>query len=418
MPNLDTLMFNISKWNLPTYDEKVIIDPLSDEKKYTWVVRNNGFYTKHFATRLAAFGCIPLEALAALQNLIKLPFQPIGAFLKYPIKMINAVLHIDALDKLDRRLSGISDIFETAKKVIGYTLGTFLTATYGIYDPAANVHIHKRFGLYTPIASVRQKKANEAVEKFKYDMKIYGVALPAGKRGGIFAVDQSARKNCLDAAAEERMLILRLKWNISKVLSEDCAKYKLKDLYELVQESKDYDTEELFNKMLNEYNEVLQKAIRSIKARLFEIAAKDPDENFREALNEFASSMNSLNAESYFEDIELIDEESTYNIEEIENSLNKKFGLFFKTEREKKIRKMRVQFERMLSKNEPLKEVPVDLNAPGKEREQTDEDEILKTEVPEQKPENEIVKEDPSEIDQTLPPVPQVAEGGGGCSIM
>ena len=46
----------------------------------------HGFAKRHIITRLATAGCVPLELLSSLQNLIKLCFLPFGIMLKYPLK--------------------------------------------------------------------------------------------------------------------------------------------------------------------------------------------------------------------------------------------------------------------------------------------------------------------------------------------
>ena len=43
----------------------------------------HGFAQRHIGTRAKAFIAAPVEILASLQNLIKLPFQILGAPLKY-----------------------------------------------------------------------------------------------------------------------------------------------------------------------------------------------------------------------------------------------------------------------------------------------------------------------------------------------
>jgi len=133
MNTLDRLMFSIKNWS-----QKEVVQSNNGE------IKSNGFATRFFATRLATIGCIPLEILSSLQNLIKLCLVSFGCAAKLPIKTTMICIKSKELKKLDKKLPSVNDIYNTAYKVAAYSAEIIITGTYGLWNPAGNVRLHEK----------------------------------------------------------------------------------------------------------------------------------------------------------------------------------------------------------------------------------------------------------------------------------
>lgn len=111
----------------------------------------HGFYQNHFKTRLTNIVCVPIELTASFQNMISLPVQVLGAFVKYTaVKPLRCVFPKTLkLQKFDEELPGIGKITAAFARAIGYFIGTFITLTLGSLSPRANLWLHKKFKLYS-----------------------------------------------------------------------------------------------------------------------------------------------------------------------------------------------------------------------------------------------------------------------------
>ena len=109
------------------------------------------FFVRHVSTRaIMTLGGVPVEILTSLQNLIFIPFQPIGLVSKYTIKILNMGIDSQRIRNFEEKyLPGFSDIFKTALKVFGYALGAIFTATIGFLYPWGNFRLHCGVGLVT-----------------------------------------------------------------------------------------------------------------------------------------------------------------------------------------------------------------------------------------------------------------------------
>lgn len=130
---------------------------------------STSFFKSQIGTRLTlGVGGIPLELLASVQNIIKLPFQVALATLKVPVKIINFALGSPTLKEYDHKLPGLLSLAKTVLKTIGYAIGTLFTATLGlILSPHKNYRLHVLFGLVTDMKAqqARQKLELEAVKQ-------------------------------------------------------------------------------------------------------------------------------------------------------------------------------------------------------------------------------------------------------------
>lgn len=106
-----------------------------------------------------AVSTIPVEFLSAAENLIRLPFQAAGAVVKYPVAILGFSARVlccgknglsEKLMDMQRALPGLKDVLFTAYKVIGFIIGTILTATIGLISSRANYAIHDKLGLIDP----------------------------------------------------------------------------------------------------------------------------------------------------------------------------------------------------------------------------------------------------------------------------
>lgn len=100
-------------------------------------------FTRNISSRAAMIlGGIPLELLAAIQNVISLPFQPIGICCKFSVKILNLCCGSQFLSDVEDSLPGIRQIFVTAYKIVAYTIGTIFTGILGLISPMANFRLH------------------------------------------------------------------------------------------------------------------------------------------------------------------------------------------------------------------------------------------------------------------------------------
>lgn len=111
----------------------------------------HGFIRRHVVSRIKNVEAVPLEFLASLQNLIKLPFQIIGMHAKY---FITTPLHfiapkVKVFKQMDDFLPGIKKTSATAARAIGYFVGAFVTFGLGTIAPGANLWLHKKAHLFS-----------------------------------------------------------------------------------------------------------------------------------------------------------------------------------------------------------------------------------------------------------------------------
>lgn len=130
---------------------------------------SNSFLKSQVASRLSLGMCgIPLELLASLQNMIKLPIQLALATLKVPVKIINFALCSPTLKEYDVNLPGFFSLAKTILKIIGYAIGTAFTATLGLLvSPHKNFRLHVLFNLVTDMKAqqVRHKIEHETAKQ-------------------------------------------------------------------------------------------------------------------------------------------------------------------------------------------------------------------------------------------------------------
>lgn len=110
--------------------------------------RSENPFTRQISTRVAiVLGGVPLEVLAAFQNLLTLPFQPFGLVSKVVVKTFNICIDSQILKDFEEFLPGLRQIVVTAYKIVAYIIGTFFTGTLGFLSPMSNFYLHNAFGL-------------------------------------------------------------------------------------------------------------------------------------------------------------------------------------------------------------------------------------------------------------------------------
>ena len=112
------------------------------------MTHSNSIFKQHVLSRATVMaGCLPLEAIAVAQNLIKLPFEAVLMTIKVPVKIVNACLHSANLKNFEERLPGPLQLIKTAFKVIGFAIGALFTGTLGILSPYRNFRLHTALDL-------------------------------------------------------------------------------------------------------------------------------------------------------------------------------------------------------------------------------------------------------------------------------
>ena len=131
-------------------------------------------FTRHISSRFLATFCIPVEMLASLENMIRLPFQCAALTVKIPAKLLNVVFDSMSLREFETQLAGPLDILKTALKIVGYAVGIFFTASLGaLISPLGNFKLHCAFGLISDEESIHnirladEKKQNEIANQQK-----------------------------------------------------------------------------------------------------------------------------------------------------------------------------------------------------------------------------------------------------------
>lgn len=89
----------------------------------------------------------PVEAVVAVYNAIKLPFETALFCVKIPAKASALLITSNNLKDFADRLPGPGNIFTTALKIVAYTLGAAFTLTLGFISPRANFKLHTSLGM-------------------------------------------------------------------------------------------------------------------------------------------------------------------------------------------------------------------------------------------------------------------------------
>lgn len=109
---------------------------------------STSFLKSQVLTRTAmVIGCVPLEIATIAQKVLQVPWEASRLLVKIPVKLFNVSVDSASLKEWDGELPGPFDLIKTAFKVIGYIIGTALTATLGVLSPNLNFRLHSVLGL-------------------------------------------------------------------------------------------------------------------------------------------------------------------------------------------------------------------------------------------------------------------------------
>lgn len=123
-------------------------------------------FVKGFSTRgIMFFGGIPLEVLATLQNIIKLPFETALMICKVPLNIVNLCAKSKSLTEIVNELPGPCKVIQTALKVVGYAIGTVFTAILGLISPYHNFRLHVLTRLVRDEAAEAEKLSKQLREQ-------------------------------------------------------------------------------------------------------------------------------------------------------------------------------------------------------------------------------------------------------------
>lgn len=139
----------------PTFNN--IMQYAKDNSDVYWDRRSKYPKSQAFtATIGATVAAVPIELLAALENLIKLPFIAASALIieiplviaGYTIKVLSCGYYGQRLINLQKNVPGVIDFIYTAYKVVGLVAGTLCTATLGLFvSTQLNYKIHQALSL-------------------------------------------------------------------------------------------------------------------------------------------------------------------------------------------------------------------------------------------------------------------------------
>ena len=156
--------------------------------------RSENCFTRTVSARAAMIlGGIPLEIAATAQNLITLPFQPIGMTCKIMVKVVNFGINSKILKNVEDFLPGLGQIAITAYKIVAYAIGTVFTCVLGLLSPMTNFHLHCALGLIhdekaeaermqAEEEEARQHELQEAMIQAKIQTKLFSIRQKAAEQ--------------------------------------------------------------------------------------------------------------------------------------------------------------------------------------------------------------------------------------------
>lgn len=130
---------------------------------------NSNFFQKNISSRLLSIVSIPLELIASLENLIKLPYHTVTLSLKIPATILNMLVRSKSLREFESQLASPLKVIQTATKIMGYVLGTLSTATLGLISPNKNFKLHCFFGLINDKIAEKAKQLEEEKKQREID---------------------------------------------------------------------------------------------------------------------------------------------------------------------------------------------------------------------------------------------------------
>ena len=151
--------------------------PLNTLMNYSiQLAESDSYFKSGISSRvLMAAGGAPLEAVVAVHNAIKLPFETVLFCVKIPAKACALFITSNNLKDFADHLPGPGTIVATALKIVAYTLGATFTLTLGIISPTANFKLHTSLGLIRDFKAenARLRAEQERVEQQRaYEQQI------------------------------------------------------------------------------------------------------------------------------------------------------------------------------------------------------------------------------------------------------
>lgn len=127
---------------------------------------SNSCWTRNITARLSStIGGTVINVVIAVKETLKLPFQALSIPLKLVVKTARIIYDANWLQKLDHRLSGISDLFKSAFKAFGAAFAAVFSLTIGFLSPRANVALHRFFGFVRLTPSAITTKQGHHIEE-------------------------------------------------------------------------------------------------------------------------------------------------------------------------------------------------------------------------------------------------------------
>lgn len=91
---------------------------------------------------------IPAELVAIAENIILTPIYAASTILKMGPQVVALVSGSKAVQRFADKIPGFTDLLRTIARIVAYSIGTFLTATFGVViSPKANFIAHCAMGL-------------------------------------------------------------------------------------------------------------------------------------------------------------------------------------------------------------------------------------------------------------------------------